>query len=1034
MKRNLRFACLLICLFLQSVVFANTVIVKGTVKDSANNPVANRTVRIYSTDSINNGCALVHTVLTNPNGYYIDSMNCNGDIRKLVIIVENCNGTKITHEIAVTTSPIVESNFIICMPPTPAPVNCRAAFSYISTSAGIKFNGAGSQAAAGDSIILRSWSFGDSSDASANIDPIHAYKKPGSYNVCLYIKTKKGCESRYCATVVFTPESNDCRVELKVTSEKTGIRKFQFFSNHSSTLTGDSIVQRTWKFGDGSSLDGNQVSPIKEYKENGTYYVCLKARTIKGCEREFCFTLTVKDTVPGTNPANCKAYFTFSVKDLTVTYNSGSSAASSNEDSIVSRTWYFFDSSKGPNATVLTGNIIAPSYTYAHPGTYTVYLLIKTKRGCENKYMAYVVVSPVFRECMIEVHVNVEKSNAASRKVRFSSNHTSVAAGDTIVKRLWKFGDNTSLDGNEVYPMKEYKDTGVYNVCLKIKTARGCEKEYCFTLIIRDTVATTVCKALFSYAANNAIAGTATGIKFSSTGSLPASGDSIISRNWTFGDSTETVTGNRVDPTHNFTKPGNYTVCLTITTKKGCESKYCAIITVRPAALTCKAYFTYTIKDSTIYFNSEASQASSPNDSIISRTWFYMDSANQVSLTGNVINPSYTYTAPGSYTVYLVIKTRNGCESKYAGTVVIPKPVPANCKALFTFENHNTTVKFNSASSTATSADDSIISRTWYFGDNTDKLAGNSITASHVYAKTGTYIVYLYIKTKKGCESKYSATVKVEAAPTNCKALFTYIVQHAAVKFNSTSSTATSSEDSIISRTWIFGDDTKLEGNTIESQHTYLKAGTYNVYLYIKTKNGCESKYAASILIAPVQCAATVHFTAERSGLKNVQFNSSNSSATLGDSIVQRRWKFGDGNVLEGNVANPLKEFPMQGIYTTCLRVRTAHGCETEVCKQVVVQDSLRLPENSVHKIKIITINPNPVVTRMMVTIWSSNNNSEVEISIYDIYGTGKMNMKKVLSQGNNIIEISALSLPRGPYFLKVTSKTDRDSKAFYKL
>jgi PKD repeat protein len=1034
MKRNLRFACLLTLLFLQSFLFANTVIVKGTVKDSANHPIANRMVKIYSTDSTNNGCALAHIVVTNPNGYYIDTLTCNGDIRKLLIIVENCNGTKITHDPSVTSSGIVESNFIICAPTTVPPTNCKAAFSYTSTSAGIKFNAAGSQAGAGDSIILRSWSFGDSTETSANVDPLHAYKKPGSYSVCLYIKTKNGCESRYCATVVFTPESNDCRLELKVTSEKTGIRKFHFFSNNSATLTGDSIVQRTWKFGDGSSLDGNQVSPIKEYKENGTYNVCLKARTVKGCEKEYCFTLTVRDSVPGTSPVTCKAYFTYSVKDSTVNFNSAASAASSNDDSIISRTWYFFDSSKGPNAIILTGNIVAPSYTYAKAGSYTVYLVIKTKKGCENKYTAYVVVPPVFRECKIEIHVNVEKSNAASRKVRFTSNNTVVAAGDTIIKRIWKFGDNTSLEGNEVYPIKEYKDTGVYNVCLKVKTARGCEKEYCFTVVIRDTVASASCKALFTYATNTTIAGTAVGIKFNSSVSTASAGDSIISRTWIFGDSTETITGNRVDPTHSFTKPGNYNVCLIIKTKNGCESRYCSVITVRPPQLTCKAYFTYSIKDSTIYFNSEASQASSPDDSIISRTWYYMDNANQVSLTGNVINPSYTYNIPGSYTVYLVIKTKNGCESKYAGTIVIPKPVPANCKALFVFEKQNAAVKFNSASSAGTSADDSITSRTWYFGDNTDKLAGNSITTSHTYAKPGTYIVYLYIKTHKGCESKYSATVVIDAPPTNCKAAFTYAIQNAAVKFNSSSSAATSAEDSIISRTWIFGDDSKLEGNAVEAQHTYTKAGTYNIYLYIKTKKGCESKYAASVVIAPVQCSATVQFSAERDGLKKVQFNSSNSSAAQGDSIIQRRWKFGDGTVLEGNVVSPLKEFPAQGIYTACLRVRTAQGCETEVCKPVVVQDSLRLPETSADNIKIITINPNPVVTRMMVTIWSRNNNVEVEISVYDIYGTGKMNLKKVLSQGNNIIEVSALSLPRGPYFLKVASKTSRDSKAFYKL
>jgi hypothetical protein len=89
---------------------------------------------------------------------------------------------------------------------------------------------------------------------------------------------------------------------------------------------------------------------------------------------------------------------------------------------------------------------------------------------------------------------------------------------------------------------------------------------------------------------------------------------------------------------------------------------------------------------------------------------------------------------------------------------------------------------------------------------------------------------------------------------------------------------------------------------------------------------------------------------------------------------------------------------------------------------------------SSVDFVKIISINPNPVVTRMLVTIWSRNTDAEVEISIYDIYGMNKFNIKKVLGQGNNIVEISVANLYHGPYFLRVSSKNGKDSKAFYKL
>jgi hypothetical protein len=260
----------------------------------------------------------------------------------------------------------------------------------------------------------------------------------------------------------------------------------------------------------------------------------------------------------------------------------------------------------------------------------------------------------------------------------------------------------------------------------------------------------------------------------------------------------------------------------------------------------------------------------------------------------------------------------------------------------------------------------------------------------------------------------------------------------AGVKFSSASSTAGSADDSIISRTWIFGDTSaQLKGNIIDPVHAYSKPGAYYVYLYIKTKRGCESKYAATVVITPVNCSAEAVFSVERVGLKKVQFNSSHSKAQEGDSIIQRRWKFGDGTGLEGNVINPLKEFPLQGVYNACLQVKTAKGCETQFCRQVNVQDSLGLPQTNIDLIKIISINPNPVTTRLVAIIWSRNNNVEVEISIYDIYGTPKSTVKKVLTQGNNAIEISTAILDHGSYFLKVStpsSRNGRDTKAFYKL
>ena len=854
MKNFLRFACIMICLFSQTQLFANTLIVKGTVTDSSNNPVANRTVKIYSTDSTNHGCLISHTKATNLNGFYIDTLTCDGDIRKLSIIVENCNGDKITKEIVVTPNTTIETNFVICRPTTVPGVlvPCKAAYSYTSLPTGVKFNSAGSSGTyAADSIVSRTWTFGDSSATLTGniVDPTHAYTKPGIYNVCLTIKTRNGCENKYCSTVVFTPASNDCNVQAVFSTEMIGSKTFRFNSSQSSTLSGDSIVQRIWKFGDGFSLDGNQINPSRQFK-----------------------------------------------------------------------------------------------------------------------------------------------------------------------------------------------DTGLFNVCLSVRTAKGCEKQYCFNLVVRDSSNTrTNCKATYMFMTSGTTA------KFNAAGSVAPTGDSIISRIWIFGDSTAALTGNRLDPSHTYTKAGTYNVCLYIKSKGGCENSFCQNITVRDTTsvpTNCKAIFTYTIKDSVITFNSADSKGTSSTDSIISRTWYYTDSTTSVSLPGNVIAPSYPYTKPGKYTVYLVIKTKSGCESKYAGVVVIePKQTPTNCKAVFTYAIKDSVITFNSADSRGTTPADSIISRIWSYSDSTTSvsLPGNVIAPSYPYTKTGSYKVKLVIKTQSGCENTYTGTVVIAPKPaaTNCKAYFNFSIQDKVVKFNSSASVATSTQDSIISRIWLFGDSTTaaaLQGNTVDPIHTYQKPGTYHVILYIKTKAGCESKYEATVSIAPPHCEVKVQFSAEAAGLKKIQYNSSLTTTAAGDSIVARNWKFGDNTSLGGNEISPVKEFSLFGFYNTCLQVKTANGCEAQVCKEVTIRDTITTPQNSVEYIKIITINPNPVITRMVATIYSRNTNAEAEISIYDIYGTPKLNIKKLLTQGNNNIEIMTDFLPHGPYFLKVSTKNGKDSKAFYKL
>jgi len=57
-----------------------------------------------------------------------------------------------------------------------------------------------------DHVVAWRWTFGDGSSANDQ-SVIHSYERPGNYEVCLYIKTDLGCETRICRHIVAQGET-----------------------------------------------------------------------------------------------------------------------------------------------------------------------------------------------------------------------------------------------------------------------------------------------------------------------------------------------------------------------------------------------------------------------------------------------------------------------------------------------------------------------------------------------------------------------------------------------------------------------------------------------------------------------------------------------------------------------------------------------------------------------------------------------------------------------------------------------------------
>lgn len=957
MKKFFTLLMLFISLATQTQLLAQSFIIKGTVTDENKRPIVGKTVYI-SSESTSAGCNIQRKVVTNPNGYYSDSIRCTGEIKFINVQTTDCNNRIFLHRMVPGSTPVIESNFVLCG--TPILNACRAAFKFspiantLTTAApfAFLFTSGESEVSSGDSIVSRTWLFGDRTQVVTGNEATirRQFPGPGTYQVTLFIKTVKGCESKITNSVVV--KEQPCNINTKAFIKKQADRYFQFSSVEDNLAPGDSIVKRSWNFGDGSIMDGNEISPIKRYADTGSFKVCLQFKTKYGCYGESCLSVRVRDSLLVNT--SCKALFTVQSDGLTVFLNSnGSSAGSLNntrKDSIISRTWYINDSLAGQ---FTTPNPVDFRKTFTQAGTHTITLVIKTAGGCTSKYEQTITL--LGQTCNLSTKVVVLKNSGL--QYVFGRQYTNTLPGDSIISTTWKYSDGTLMDGNVANPFKEFKQAGKYTICAVSKTQKGCISEACITIEVKDSVIT---------------------------------------------------------PTD------------------------------------CKAYFTYEVKDLVVYLNSARSLASSGGvgtqaDSIVSRSWIFGDTV-RYSVAGNQTEMKYAFTKPGTYPVILTIKTRLGCESRYVAYVVIP-PVECRFETKIGLGKHVGLVYEFLNPAYSLPSGDSIVKRTWKFGDGTS-IEGNNATPIKLYTKPGKYTVCLVAKSLRGCISENCMDVIITDStiqPSTCKASVSYRISGNIVYFNSSASVPSANGinslvlDSIVSRTWYFGDNAAgtpgLSGNEVETKREYLKPGTYTAYLVIKTKTGCESKFSVTFIIGNPQpeCRAMAEFKFELAGKTKIQFASGVSSAVAGDSITQRIWSFGDNTVMTGNVVNPLKEYRLSGSYKVCLQVKTANGCKAEVCKEVKLPDTLNTPSTNITYIKIITINPNPVQSKMAVTVWSKLPNMPTEFTIYDVNGNPKMSFKKTLTEGNNTLEIYADRLTPGLYFLRVANAYGKDSMQFYK-
>lgn len=683
------------------------------------------------------------------------------------------------------------------------------------------------------------WTFGNG-NSSTKPDPEATYVNSGTYDVTLIVKNGNQADTitkKNFISVYEPPESG-----FKA-NPKQGCLPLNVSFQEEATTGNAPISKYIWGFGDGGS--SNKANPNHRYRQQGSFSVSLIVKDSNGCEGvETKQNLIGTSQVPNAdfNAQNVNACEAPAV----VQFRSRSSGQRP-----LSYQWNF-----GDGNTDTTAN---PSHAYQQNGNYDVQLIVTNARGCSDTItkQSLVTIQPFTGDFSID-----QREGCTKPLTTFQFTDQS---NPSPTFQQWQFGDgSTSSDAN---PDKRYSSKGVYPITY-ISGFGSCRDT------TRDTVRVQQINATITADTFNSC-DTALKVNFSSQTS------NVANLEWDFGDGT---TSNQENPSHTYTKFGEYNVQFDATNPIGCElNKDKITVKIQKP----KAGFNYT---------------PSTNKGCKSEEWEFSDTSivpgferlterNWQFPRGNsstAPQPSFKFSDTGDFQVSLAIETSGGCRDSAQQKFFLGDTPTYSITVDTTVYCASDKVKFNSSTDFADSS--------WFNYDNESTYRFSDQNS--------------YKPLEEDPEFEYSDTgffrPRGEAFFNGCpsgkvKLPDSFYINPPVADFESFTQCDTPfkrvfNDNSIQPDTWrwSFGDgDTSRKQNPV---HFYNKEDFFNVELITKNDStGCKDTIVKPVFIEKIKASFSISDTVGCPPLKNVQFDASGSENVSGDNYF---WNFGNGNIL----------------------------------------------------------------------------------------------------------------------------------------
>jgi PKD repeat protein len=283
---------------------------------------------------------------------------------------------------------------------------------------------------------------------------------------------------------------------------------------------------------------------------------------------------------------------------------------------------------------------------------------------------------------------------------------------------------------------------------------------------------------------------------------------------WDFGDA---VTGSDMVMTHTYLTPGDKTIVLTVTDTDGLADSTSQSVNPQMEPLPPVAIFSAVMDWMTVTVDAGDSYDQNTPPQTLTYAWDFGD----LTFAGDLVTTTHTYATEGPYTIKLTVTNTVplSAEATQPVNAVMPKPPVAGFSVSLTA--HDTVLA--DATTLSNDPDGAIVEYAWNFGDGGLATSVDS-TATHTYAKAGTYTITLVVTDNDGLPSSPATkdVILVDNGPT---ASFLITVTGLTVDVD-----AIGSDDDwgIASFTWNWNDGSALETYawpTTTASHTYAVPG-----------------------------------------------------------------------------------------------------------------------------------------------------------------------------------------------------------------